>query len=254
MKPLFVKAVGSGNQLVETYEPTVHRKQIASEKTIKQLQALLLGVVEKGTAKNIKNDNYKIAGKTGTAQKIVDGNYVETYYTSFAGYFPADRPKYSMIVVIDSPNGLAAYGGDVSAPVFKEIADRIYALDMELNPVDQTKIFTAENLSSKLPEVGSGKGEELQSIFEQLGISAKSPSSEDWISVAVSENKINLKVNDTEKPVVPDVSGMPLRDALFILENKGLKVNYNGRGRVIEQSIIPGTLLTPNTTINLVLG
>ena len=254
MKPLFVKAVGSGNQMVETFEPTVYRKQIASEKTIKQLQALLLGVVENGTAKNIKNDNYKIAGKTGTAQKLVNGKYTETYYTSFAGYFPADRPKYSMIVVIDSPTGLAAYGGDVSAPVFKEIADRIYALDMELNPVDQTKIFTAENLTSKLPEVGTGKGEELQGIFEQLGISAKTPSAEDWISVAVTDDKINLKINDTEKPVVPDVSGMPLRDALFILENKGIKVNYNGRGRVIEQSIMPGTQLTPNTTINLVLG
>ena len=254
MKPLFVKAVGSGNQMVETFEPTVYRNQIASEKTIKQLQSLLLGVVENGTAKNIKNDNYKIAGKTGTAQKLVNGKYTETYYTSFAGYFPADRPKYSMIVVIDSPTGLAAYGGDVSAPVFKEIADRIYALDMELNPVDQTKIFTAENLTSKLPEVGTGKGEDLQGIFEHLGISAKTPSAEDWISVAVSEDKINLKINDTEKPVVPDVSGMPLRDALFILENKGIKVNYNGRGRVIEQSIIPGTQLTPNTTINLVLG
>lgn len=254
MKPLFVRAVGNGNQMVETYSPQAVRKQIASEKTIKQLQDLLLGVVENGTAKNIKNENYKIAGKTGTAQKIINGKYVETYYTSFAGYFPADRPKYSMIVVIDSPKGIAAYGGDVSAPVFKEIADRIYALDMELNPVDQTKIFQAENLPSKLPQIGAGKGEELQGIFEQLGISAKTPSAEDWISAAVSEDKISLKINDTEKPVVPDVSGMPLRDALFILENKGLKVNYNGRGRVIEQSITPGTQLSPNTTINLVLG
>lgn len=254
MKPLFVKAVGKGNQLVETYSPQIIRKQIASEKTIKQLQELLLGVVERGTAKNIKNDNYQIAGKTGTAQKIVNGRYVETYYTSFAGYFPADRPKYSMIVVIDSPKGIAAYGGDVSAPVFKEIADRIYALDMELNPVDQTKIFQAENLQSKLPKVGAGKGEELQGILEHLGIQAKSPSAEDWISAVVSEDKLNLKINDTEKPLVPDVSGMPLRDALFILENKGLKVNYNGKGRVIEQSILPGSKLTPNSTINLILG
>lgn len=254
VKPQFVKAVGRGNAVLETYQTEFIRDRIASEKTVKQLQELLEGVVLRGTAKNILNDNYKIAGKTGTAQKLVDGKYTETYYTSFAGYFPADRPKYSMIVVIDSPNGLAAYGGDVSAPVFKEIADRIFALDMQLNPADQSKIFKAVNLEPKMPFISAGKGEELQGIFEELKISAKSPSSEDWIKAEVVAEQISLKINDTDKPVVPDVSGMPLRDALFILENKGLKVNYFGKGRVQVQSLTPGTPLTPNTTINLVLG
>jgi cell division protein FtsI (penicillin-binding protein 3) len=159
-----------------------------------------------------------------------------------------------MIVVIDSPNGLAAYGGDVSAPVFKEIADRIFALDMQLNPADQSKIFKAANLESNMPFISAGKGEELQGIFEELKISAKSPSSEEWIKTEVVAEQISLKINDTDKPVVPDVSGMPLRDALFILENKGLKVNYFGKGRVQVQSLTPGTPLTPNSTINLVLG
>jgi cell division protein FtsI (penicillin-binding protein 3) len=254
MKPLFVKAVGRGNSMVETFQPEVLKKQIASEKTIKQLQELLLGVVERGTAKNIRNDNYKIAGKTGTAQKLVNGKYTETYYTSFVGYFPADRPKYSMIVVIDSPKGIAAYGGDVCAPVFKEIADRIYALDMELNPVDQSRIFLTENQESKLPHISSGKGEELQEIFEELGIPAKAPAAEEWVKTIAITEKVDLKINDTEKPVVPDVSGLPLRDALFILENKGLKVNYKGKGRVTDQSISPGSQLIPNATINLVLG
>jgi cell division protein FtsI (penicillin-binding protein 3) len=254
MKPLFVKGVGRGNTLVETYEPQILRKQIASEKTIKQLQELLEGVVLRGTARNILNENYQIAGKTGTAQKIINGKYTETYYTSFAGYFPADRPKYSMIVVIDSPNGFAAYGGDVSAPVFKEIADRIYALDMDLNPVDQSKIFLAENQISRMPYVSAGKGEELQGIFDELGVVAKTPSTEDWIKASMVSEKIELQINDTEKAVVPDVSGMSLRDALFVLENKGLKVNYKGKGRVLEQSITPGSKLTPDATINLVLG
>lgn len=254
MKPLFVKAVGRGNSFVETYEPEAIRKSIASEKTIKQLQELLEGVVLRGTAKNILNPDYSIAGKTGTAQKIINGRYTETYYTSFAGYFPADRPKYSMIVVIDSPKGFAAYGGDVSAPVFKEIADRIFALDMELNPVDQSKIFTAESDDPKIPVIKAGKGEDLQGIFEHLGISAKSPAAEEWVKPTLVAERVDLKINETDKPVVPDVSGMPLRDALFILENKGLRVNYNGTGRVIQQSILPGTQLTPNTTINLVLG
>lgn len=254
MKPQFVKAVGRGNTQVETYQPEVIRERIASEKTIKQLQELLEGVVLRGTARNILNPDYKIAGKTGTAQKIINGRYTETYYTSFAGYFPSDRPKYSMIVVIDSPNGFAAYGGDVSAPVFKEIADRIYALDMELNPVDESKIVVADNLQPKMPYIHSGKGEELQGIFEALKIAAKSPSTEDWVKMETVAEKVSLRINDTEKPVVPDVSGMPLRDALFILENKGLKVNYNGKGHVLEQSLTPGAPLTPNATINLVLG
>jgi cell division protein FtsI (penicillin-binding protein 3) len=254
MKPIFVKGVGQGNTLVESYHPEILRKRIGSEKTIQQLRELLEGVVLRGTAKNILNPNYKIAGKTGTAQKIINGRYVETYYTSFAGYFPADRPKYSMIVVVDSPKGFAAYGGDVSAPVFKEIADRIYALDMELNPVDQSKILRAENQESHMPYIKAGKGEELQGIFEALKIQAKAPSAEEWIKPDWEAEKVALKINDTDKPVVPDVSGMPLRDALYILENKGLKVNYNGRGRVLEQSLTPGSLLTPNATINLVLG
>lgn len=254
MKPLFVKAVGRGNTLMEKFEPQVLRKQIASEKTIKHLQELLEGVVLRGTARNILNDNYKIAGKTGTAQKIVNGKYTETYYTSFAGYFPADRPKYSMIIVIDSPKGIAAYGGDVSAPVFKEIADRIYALDMELNPVDQSKIYMAENQISKMPYISAGKGEELQEIFDELGIKVKSPSTEDWVKASLISENFDLRINETEKPTVPDVSGMPLRDALFVLENKGLKVNYSGKGRVVEQSLAPGTQLSPNATINLVLG
>jgi cell division protein FtsI (penicillin-binding protein 3) len=87
-----------------------------------------------------------------------------------------------------------------------------------------------------------------------MGVAAKSPSVDDWIKSSLVDEQVHLQINDTEKPVVPDVSGMPLRDALFVLENKGLKVNYKGKGRVLEQSISPGTRLAPNTTINLVLG
>jgi cell division protein FtsI (penicillin-binding protein 3) len=105
-----------------------------------------------------------------------------------------------------------------------------------------------------MPYIHSGKGEELQGIFEALKIAAKSPSTEDWVKMETVAEKVSLRINDTEKPVVPDVSGMPLRDALFILENKGLKVNYNGKGHVLEQSLTPGAPLTPNATINLVLG
>jgi cell division protein FtsI (penicillin-binding protein 3) len=105
-----------------------------------------------------------------------------------------------------------------------------------------------------MPYISSGKGEELQGILDELGVSAKSPSVEDYIKSSLVAEKVQLQINDTEKSVVPDVSGMPLRDALFVLENKGLKVNYTGKGRVLEQSMTPGSKLTPDATINLVLG
>ncbi len=254
VKPLFVKSVSNGAQILETFEPVVIRDAIASPKTIAQLQELLLGVVENGTARNIKNPNYKIAGKTGTAQKIINGSYQEIYYTSFAGYFPADRPKYSMVVVIDSPKGVAVFGGDVSAPVFKEIADKIFAKDLDLNVVDQTKILPAAMPGSRFPYVASGKGEELQGIFEYLKLPLKSPSQEDWVVTSSLAGQVQLQQTETENAVVPNVSGMSLRDALYILENKGLKVNFNGKGKVLTQSISPGTPLAPNSTIDLVLG
>ncbi|HCH45088.1 MAG TPA: cell division protein, partial [Algoriphagus sp.] len=254
VKPYIVQAVIKGNRIEKEYQPEVLRKRIASEKTIKQLQELLQGVVENGTAKNISNADYKIAGKTGTAQKLINGRYTQKYYTSFAGYFPAEKPKYSMIVVIDSPNGFAAYGGDVSAPVFKEIADRIYALDIELNPTGPSQILRAEASTSTLPFVKAGKAEEVHQILEQLGVKANAVQADDWVKVVAQDNRVGWKINDTEKAMVPDVSGLSLRDALFILENKGLKVNYSGKGLVQEQSLEPGTKLLPNTTINLVLG
>ncbi len=254
VKPYIIKAISKGTKIQESFQTELLRDQIASEKTIKQLQGLLEGVVTNGTAKNIANADYKIAGKTGTAQKLINGAYTKTYYTSFAGYFPADRPKYSMIIVIDSPNGFAAYGGDVSAPVFKEIADRIYALDMELNPgSEKTMIATAEENQGR-PYFEAGKVEEFQQIFEEFGLKAESINAEEWVKSIETEGKVKLQVNNTDKAIVPDVAGLALRDALFILENKGLQVNYSGKGRVKSQSLLPGTKLSPKATINLVLG
>jgi cell division protein FtsI (penicillin-binding protein 3) len=254
VKPYLIKAISNGNKIQESFQPEVIRSQIASEKTIQQLQELLEGVVTSGTAKNIANTDYKIAGKTGTAQKLINGAYTKKYYTSFVGYFPADRPKYSMIIVIDSPNGFAAYGGDVCAPVFKEIADKIYALDMELNPGSQKTFIATAEQNWGLPHFEAGKAEELQQIFEELGLKTDSINPEEWVKTVASDGKVMLQVNDTDKAIVPDVSGLALRDALFILENKGLHVNYSGKGRVKAQSLVPGSKLSPNATINLVLG
>jgi cell division protein FtsI (penicillin-binding protein 3) len=253
VKPYLIQAIVRGNKIERQWDTEVIRKKIASEKTVKQLQELLEGVVVRGTAKNIANAEYAIAGKTGTAQKLESGRYTKRYYTSFAGYFPADRPKYSMIVVIDSPTGFAAYGGDVSAPVFKEIADKIYAVDLELNPSSQD-LIASEEKSSNTPFVKAGKADEIHQILEKLGVPSAPVQPEEWVKVVANQNQINWKTNDTDAATVPDVSGLSLRDALFILENKGIRVNYSGRGIVKSQSLNPGTPLQSNTIIKLELG
>mgnify|MGYP000625089589 CR=1 FL=1 len=254
MKPYLIKAITKGNQIEERYDPEVIREEIASEKTIGLLKELLEGVVERGTARNISNDEFRIAGKTGTAQKLIDGRYTKKYYTSFAGYFPADRPKYSMIVVIDSPKGFMAYGGDVCAPVFKEIANRVYALDMELNPSNQTLIAEKDSEDNPLPMIRAGKGSEIGQILAELGVPSETEESDEWVKTFAQEKTVNWKDNPMDQETIPDVSGLPLRDALFILENIGLKVDYTGKGRVKSQSIPAGSQLKPNSTINLRLG
>ncbi|MCS4434071.1 penicillin-binding transpeptidase domain-containing protein [Aquiflexum gelatinilyticum] len=255
VKPMIVKAVARGNQIEEKYETEVVRRSIASSKTIDQLKELLEGVVENGTAKNVYTEEYKIAGKTGTAQKLIGGRYTQKYYTSFAGYFPADNPKYSAIVVIDSPKGFAAYGGDVSAPVFKEIADKIYAQDLGLNDKKSEKIYLTSN-SGPFPLIQSGNMEELQMICNKFGISnhVSGDIEEEWVKSTPVNKAVIWKANKTDSPTVPDVTGMSLRDALYVLENKGIRVVYQGKGRVRGQSINPGTPVNNAYVINLVLG
>ncbi|WP_113924073.1 penicillin-binding protein [Cognataquiflexum aquatile] len=255
VKPMIVQAVARGNQIEEKYETEVVRRSIASSKTIDQLKELLEGVVENGTAKNVYTEEYKIAGKTGTAQKLIGGRYTQRYYTSFAGYFPADNPKYSAIVVIDSPKGFAAYGGDVSAPVFKEIADKIFAQDLELNEKENDKTYLTSN-SGTFPMIQAGKMDELQMICNKFGISnhVSGETEEEWVKSTPVNNAVIWKANKVDSPTVPDVTGMSLRDALYVLENKGIRVVYQGKGRVRGQSINPGSPVNNAYVINLVLG
>lgn len=257
VKPMIVQQIVQGNSVKERFETEVLRDEIASEKTIKALQSLLEGVVEHGTAKNIRNDAYKIAGKTGTAQKLINGRYSQKYYASFAGYFPADHPKYSAIIVIDSPSGFHAYGGDVSAPVFKEIADKIYAQDLELNEEGGTLRRAEKNKGkdkSGFPYIQAGMVEELQMICNSFGISNHYQGGGKWVKSSVVNQSISWKQNKVDENKVPDVKGMTLRDALYILENKGLRVHYSGHGRVKNQSMPAGSSIRKNGIIKVILG
>jgi cell division protein FtsI (penicillin-binding protein 3) len=238
IQPIIVKRIKRADKTVDKFEARVINKRICSKETLKKVKRLLEGVVENGTASNIKDSYYSIAGKTGTSKKVKDGKYTNSYYTSFAGYFPADRPKYSCIVVIDNPQGFRQYGSDVAAPVFKEIADKIYARDIEMHGAYPGEYNV--NLGV-FPLIQAGNLEDLRLLCNELGISNHSNQSDGWVKAERSNNSIQWKPVKNSPDAVPDVRGMTLKDALYILENKGLKVHFKGRGRVVEQSMMPGT-------------
>lgn len=251
IQPLIVKSVKKANRNIEKYEAKVLNSKICSKETLRDVRIMLEGVVEHGTAKNIKNDRYKIAGKTGTAKKVKNGRYTSEYYTSFAGYFPADEPQYSCIVVIDNPKGYQIYGSDVAAPVFKEIADKIYALNTELHKElpDQQLQY-----AGTFPLIRAGKQDELTMLTNEFGISNHSSTDAEWVKTDVVNNSVFWRNNSAGPEKVPDVRGMSLRDAIFLLENAGLQVNIHGSGRVESQSLTPGTKFSRGSSIKLELS
>ncbi|MEQ9426215.1 MAG: penicillin-binding protein [Cyclobacteriaceae bacterium] len=237
IQPVIVKYVKNADKVVEEFKPKVINDKICSDKTLQKVRMMLEGVVERGTAQNISGGHYQIAGKTGTAKKLRNGRYVNQYNTSFAGYFPADKPKYSCIVVIDNPKKFRIYGSDVAAPVFKEIADKIYAVDLEIHPEFQI----AENANEGIfPVIKSGVAEELKLICDELGVPNK-PTEVDWATTRVVGDVIEWKDNPVSSELMPNLKGMTMRDAVYLLENKGLKVKVEGFGRVNTQSIWPGS-------------
>lgn len=251
VKPMIVKGIMEADKEVELFETEIINERIASKETLRKVQMMMEGVVERGTASNINHSMYKIAGKTGTAKKAKNGRYVKEYYTSFAGYFPAEAPRYSCIVVIDNPKGYQIYGSDVSAPVFKEIADKIYSLELDMHEV---KMANAEAESGVFPHIRSGNQEELSMICNALGISNHSKSDQEWVKTEVIADAVYWKGNPVTYEVVPDVRGMTLRDAIYVLENVGLEVKTSGRGRVSTQSMTPGGKVKKGSTIKLQMG
>jgi cell division protein FtsI (penicillin-binding protein 3) len=252
VRPMIVREIRNGKTVVDKLEPFVEDKPLCSPATIEKSQKLLEGVIEKGTARNIRSEHYSIAGKTGTAQKLIDGKFVEgRYSTSFAGYFPADRPKYSCIVVVDSPRGFSKeqlYAGSVAAPVFKEIADRIYAYDISIH-----KPSEIEKSDENKPVKWVGRADELAVLGEAFKLN-KVPDGTQWVQGAlVAKGNVGWKPHEVDDREVPDLKGMALRDALYIMENKGYRVAFKGGGKVTSQSIPPGTKTSGPKNIFLTL-
>ena len=252
VKPYIVDRIKEYNKTVDSSTTVVLNEKICSEKTIQQLQDILKGVVEEGTATNLKTDYLHVAGKTGTAV-IAQGNAgyknggKKVYQASFCGYFPAEKPEYSMIVVINSPSQNGYYGNVVAGAIFKEVADKVYSLSLEMHQAINKQV--AEN---QIPVVQKGSAYDLTSIYNFFGIKTNAVSSE-WATASTNGKQIALAENEIESNIVPDVTGMSLKDALYLLESMGMRVSVIGRGSVMKQSVMAGDKLSKGMSINIEL-
>jgi cell division protein FtsI (penicillin-binding protein 3) len=250
VKPIFVEEMRSHGKSVKRFQTKVLNNHICSRETLEQIQAMLKGVVTNGTARNLANTNYTIAGKTGTAQVSTskEGYTKSLYQASFAGYFPADNPKYSCIVVVNAPSRSIYYGNLVAGPIFRAITDRIYVREFELH---QEKVLLAQE-SVQAPYSKSGSSNALESILDYLELPARQidPDAE-WVSTRSTPDGVELSNRLLNDNLVPNVVDMGLKDALFLLESKGLKVVVEGRGTVRDQSILPGNLVRKGEVITL---
>jgi cell division protein FtsI (penicillin-binding protein 3) len=250
VKPRFITAVLHNGAVVKSYEREILVNSIASRSTIRKAKAMMEGVVEHGTATNLKNPNYKIAGKTGTAQ-IAKGSkgYRQaglSYQASFAGYFPAENPLYSCIVVVNAPSNGVYYGNVVAGSVFKEIADKVYSTSFF-----RDYKLAKDEVKPSAPEAGNGYREDIDEVLGSLDVKYRRTSGEDWVATRESGDTVRLAGVKQKEGLVPDVRGMSLRDAIYLLESSGLNVRYSGRGKVLRQSPEHGARCFEGSTVSL---
>jgi cell division protein FtsI (penicillin-binding protein 3) len=254
MRPRFVTSILRNGSVVKSFGTDVIINSIASRSTIRKTKAMMEGVVEHGTATNLKNSNYKIAGKTGTAQ-IARNNlgYRQgermSYQASFVGYFPAENPLYSCIVVVNAPSNGVYYGNIVAGSVFKEISDKVYATRFFRDYRAESKEDKDKNPTA--PEAGNGLRSDINEVLGDLDVRYKRTSKEEWVATRESGDTIRLVGVNPKKGLVPDVRGMSLRDAVYLLENSGLRVRYSGKGRVLRQSPEHGARVYEGSVVSL---
>jgi len=253
ISPILVKEIRRLGNTVEQFQARVINEKVCSDATLGKMRSLLEGVVNEGTGKNvIKNSLYSIAGKTGTAQ-IANGKTgygaqgSRTYQASFCGYFPANHPKYSMIVVINHPTQGAYLAALVAGPVFRQIADRVYASDLQLN--DAAPIHFVGNTT--MPQLKKGNPKALKQVYGKLGIKPLYASNN--IAGTDTSNGVPFEETSYKSGVVPSVTGMGLSDALYLLGNAGYKVVVRGSGAVASQSVAAGSIIPKGSKVTIQL-
>lgn len=253
--PIFVREIRRLGNPIEQFHARIMNEKVCSDVTLSKIKAMLEGVVTNGSGKQIVyNPLYKIAGKTGTAQ-VADANLgykaKRQYQASFVGYFPADKPKYSMIVVINDPKG-AYYGALVSGPVFREVADRIYASDVDMyNKVGERSEHFAGNTVA--PEAKAGQSQATKKVYNAFGVKALYAAKSAYFNSVDTNNGVAYEESTPVKGVMPNVNGMGLKDAMYLLGNAGLKARVKGSGKVIAQSIQPGSRIGKGLVVDIML-
>jgi len=257
VRPRFVNKVVKGDEVIKEFPVEVIKPHICKEKTLHEIQRILEEVVSEGLGKRAGSKAFKVAGKTGTAQIAGKNGYKfgeVNYLLSFAGYFPAENPKYSCIVCIQK-TGLPASGGTMSGAVFHVIAEGVMARNLKRNVSD-----ARDSISILVPDVKNGNILAADYVLNDLGIKTNTNwggSYEDgnpiWGKTAHNNNSVILQRQETKSNITPDVTGMGARDAVFILESRGLKVTLNGRGKVISQSYPLGKVIIKGSRCHLEL-
>lgn len=255
MKPYLVNNIKSNGITIKEFEPVVLDEAICRPEVIKAARSSMEAVVSEGTAKAVFKDYHiPVAGKTGTAH-VSDGSLRYSggvYQASFVGYFPANQPEYTCIVVIKTkPHAAMHYGGQLAAPVFKEIVTSIYA-----QYVKGKKYGGAQVVRDSSSYIYAGTREDVQQVMNEINMSyADSTDKNSTLSEVHSYNYSPVaKTIANAKNLMPDVRYMTLKDALYILENKKVKVMVKGKGKVVVQDVLPGTPITKNTTVTILLN
>ena len=248
IKPFIAKQFVENGKVVMNVEAEVVNPKICKDTTLEEIQEMLKSVVVNGTAKVVGSDYFDIAGKTGTAMIAGGGGY-SGYYVSFCGYFPADEPMYTIFVGLRKPKGVPS-GGGMAGMVFKNIAEQTYLRKVQLS-VDDCRIDSTLN---KEPEIKNGNTKKSLMLLSSLNLKVDKPHEDyDWVKVnldSVGYKPTPLEINEN---IIPDVIGMGARDALYLLEKSGLKVNLNGSGKVVAQSLRPGQRLVKGSTVSVTL-
>jgi len=255
MKPYLVNEVRQAGLTLHKTEPEIVEEKICSDHTLKMLKECLEGVVVEGTGKELNTPYYKIAGKTGTAL-VANGRHGyadHIYQSSFAGYFPADQPEYSCIVVIrNKPFAKKFYGAMVAGPVFREVADKLVALKSERSKgsfdernneaFDSTAFYYAGYTTS------------LKEVLTEVKMKyADSTDHSDWSMLYANNEKRVISKQNIARRTIPNIKGMGLKDAVYLMESMDIKVKSSGTGKVVSQSISPGTPIQKNQIVTLEL-
>lgn len=250
VKPYMVSQIRDNSEILQNFTPKNDSKMICSLANLEKMKKMLTSVVDYGTAKNIKGTSFKIAGKTGTARKNINGVYVARYQASFVGFFPAENPIYTCYVMVDEPQAGDIYGADVSAPIFKEIAEETYALRKDLSGF-MVQLNHAP-LKKPAPRIMNAKSAEQ--IYKEMEVTTSGiPEGADWVATRNNGHQINFREYKATGRV-PDVTGLSARDAVNLLEEMGVSVTITGIGKVRQQSLLPGTKIGKGTSISLVLN